>query len=213
LNNNGNDSMPGTSGNDVLDGGNGNDTLDGGLGNDTLNGGDGNDSLIGGAGNDSLNGGDGNDTLDGGTGNDTLNGGAGDDSLAGGDGDDTLNGGEGNDVLNGGAGHDQLSGGAGRDQFVFSGPGAMTPNAGSQGGHDRITDFVSGEDQIWLTFAYPNNQDRDAVTNALRISRVDTDNDGTADSTLLFFDNPDNCSILLRGVVEFDAARDIHWTF
>lgn len=87
-------------------------------------------------GQDSLRGGSGDDSLDGGTGNDTLGGDAGNDRLLGGDG---------NDLLNGGSGADVLTGGAGADVFVF------TSASHSRGtGHDTVTDFQSGIDDIDL---------------------------------------------------------------
>ena len=59
----------------------------------------------------------------------------GDDNLIGGGGDDRLAGKGGDDFIEGGAGDDRLEGGSGDDVFAF-GPGH---------GHDRITDFSSGD--------------------------------------------------------------------
>lgn len=56
-------------------------------------------------------------------------------------GNDEIAGRGGDDVLVGGAGDDYLEGGAGRDVFVFA-PGD---------GHDRVADFVAGEDQLDFT--------------------------------------------------------------
>jgi endoglucanase len=117
----------------------GNHTLLGGAGNDMLYGQDGNDKLYGEAGNDTVSGGAGNDMLDGGRGDDTLTGGAGDDTLAGGRGKDTLAGGPGNDLLRG-------NGGA--DKFVFA---ADKTASFAELGRDRITDFASGTDKIFLS--------------------------------------------------------------
>jgi Ca2+-binding RTX toxin-like protein len=115
--------------------------------------------LFGGAGDDTLNGDGGNDILYGGLGNDKLSGGDGDDVLVGGggdklgdftqhtvydDGNDVLEGGAGNDVLRGMGGNDTLTGGAGSDLFFFG------PNEG----HDVITDFKPGEDQIDLNHLF-----------------------------------------------------------
>lgn len=58
-----------------------------------------------------------------------------------GSGDDRLIGNEVANRLNGGAGDDVLTGNGGADLFVFA----------QTGGHDRITDFVSGTDKISLT--------------------------------------------------------------
>src|SRR6185503_15967514 len=49
----------------------------------------------------------------------------------------------GNDTITGGAGIDTLWGGAGNDVFVFNGMG--TANA------DRISDWASGQDKVYLT--------------------------------------------------------------
>lgn len=79
-------------------------------------------------------------------GRDLLDGGFNHDRLIGGSGRDTLIGGAGDDTLIGGIGADVLTGGAGADQFVFAtGPLARLPD-----NSDRITDFVSGVDQIVL---------------------------------------------------------------
>jgi Ca2+-binding RTX toxin-like protein len=118
----------------------------------------GNDSLLGGAGNDSMDGGSGNNYLDGSAGNDLLQtnegsafmlGGAGDDTLVTvfNLGNDNLNGGEGNDQLLSGAGNDTLTGGAGNDRFYFY-PGMVSSFASM--GVDIITDFTSGQDQMYL---------------------------------------------------------------
>lgn len=131
----------------------GNDTIYGGTGNDTLNGCGGNDKVYGEDGDDFLYGDregvDGVlDTTNGYdavkySGNDSLDGGAGNDSIHGRSGNDKLEGGEGNDLLNGGKGSDMLTGGSGTDYFVFT-----TPLASN--GRDKITDFTSGEDKLWL---------------------------------------------------------------
>ncbi|WP_262027695.1 cadherin domain-containing protein [Microvirga sp. Mcv34] len=75
------------------------ETLPGSDENDTLTGGTGNDYLSGLGGNDQVAGGTGHDTLDGGTGNDRLFGGSGNDVLIGGAGKDTLTGGAGKDAF------------------------------------------------------------------------------------------------------------------
>jgi serralysin len=70
------------------------------------------------------------------------NGGA--DSLLGRGGNDTLDGGAGKDFLYGGAGNDQLTGGADQDAFIFEYSG----NGPVDIGHDVVTDFTHGQDQI-----------------------------------------------------------------
>ena len=59
----------------------------------------------------------------------------GDDALTGSGGDDDLRGRGGDDVIEGAGGNDRLEGGGGADVFVF----------GAGHGHDRITDFSSGD--------------------------------------------------------------------
>lgn len=169
----GRDSLDGQDGHDLLDGGSGDDTLAGGQGADILRGGSGNDLLQGMVGNDRLWGQSGHDTLQGGGGNDALAGGNGNDRLLGQWGDDLLSGDAGNDVLDGGDGQDLLSGGAGADHLIGGagddilvggfGKDVMTGGAGRDGFvfldkvealvgsvRDVITDFVSGEDVIYL---------------------------------------------------------------
>ncbi|MBE9192842.1 calcium-binding protein [Gloeocapsopsis crepidinum LEGE 06123] len=90
-------------------------------------------------------GGAGNDTLEGGG---TLDGGDGDDKLRGGSDNDTLIGGSGHDTLFGSFGDDVLTGDAGRDCFGFYEPFQ---------GIDKITDFVAGEDRIFVYAIAPNS--------------------------------------------------------
>jgi Ca2+-binding RTX toxin-like protein len=75
------ETIPGTGGNDTLVGGSGNDILSGEAGSDVLTGGTGDDSLLGGRGNDRLFGGQGKDVISGGLGKDVLTGGAGKDTF------------------------------------------------------------------------------------------------------------------------------------
>ena len=80
-----------------------------------------------------------------GTGNalaNVISGDAGDNILRGLGGADKLSGGNGKDRLYGGNGNDTLNGGGAADKFVFENA------AGS--GVDRIADFTSGSDKIWL---------------------------------------------------------------
>jgi Ca2+-binding RTX toxin-like protein len=170
----GNDVLDGGTGNDILDGGSGSDTLIGGTGSDiyiidspldvvqeTGAGGADSDTVLSwisyalGAGLENLellgtadlegSGNNFNNVLVGNSGRNELRGRSGNDRLTGQTGDDTLLGGRGNDTLTGGAGNDLLTGNNGVDQFVFA--------AGSfaELGSDRITDFVSGSDQIVLS--------------------------------------------------------------
>ncbi len=173
------DSLYGEDGADRLQGGDGEDYLNGGAGNDALQGGTGSDTyrygrgdtiteqanggtdkvnsdvsyglaaqverlnLIGtedinGTGNglaNLINGNSGDNKLDGRDGNDQLNGKGGEDVLIGGGGSDTFDGGTGADVM---------TGGAGSDVFRFTNvPDGVTI--------DRITDFQSGIDLIFLS--------------------------------------------------------------
>lgn len=141
--------------------------LIGGGGNDELYGRGGNDILRGGAGADRLDGGDGEDTvsyagaaaqvvlyLDSGTGyygdaaGDTFlsienaEGGDGNDYILGSAGANRLKGSDGFDWLSGGAGNDYLTGGRNGDTFQFH----------SDFDRDVITDFVQGEDRIFIDF-------------------------------------------------------------
>ncbi len=81
-----------------------------------------------------------NNNFKGGAKADTLYGGAGKDYLFGDKGKDVLYGQGGADSLDGGAGDDVLTGGKGKDVFMV----------GSGQGNDVITDYVSGEDKIYL---------------------------------------------------------------
>lgn len=134
------DSLYGGADADFLAGESGNDTMWGEDGADWLFGGDGNDFLAGGVGNDYLFGENDADTIYGGEGDDWIEGGAGDDLLFGETGDDKIYGGTGNDIIFGGAGNNTLYGGAGADAFCYV--GAF--------GADKIMDYESGIDTIYL---------------------------------------------------------------
>ncbi len=101
---------------------------------------EGNDTLLGGAGNDMMEDRSGNNYLDGSAGDDTL-------VTVFSLGNDNLNGGEGNDQLVSGPGNDTLTGGAGNDRFNLH-PGIVSSFASM--GVDIITDFTSGQDQMYL---------------------------------------------------------------
>lgn len=173
------DLIYGHGGNDTLYGGDGDDLLSGGSGIDSLYGGTGNDQYYvdniadrvfesAGQGTDrvlasvdyilgygvsvellttSLTAGFAPITL---VGNNLANrifGNAGANILVGQGGADSLHGLGGNDVLEGGAGSDVLSGGAGADEFIFGSFGLDPPETG-----DRITDFTSGVDHLYLRY-------------------------------------------------------------
>lgn len=131
------------------------DTINGTAGDDAILALDGNDSINAGAGTNQVWGGNGNDTIIAGIGNDVLYGEDGDDNLQGNYGANTLIGGNGNDTLTGYYHADSsqyisyLTGGAGSDYFrydriyqtITGSPATISA---------QITDFVIGEDKIWL---------------------------------------------------------------
>ena len=174
------DTLEGDAGDDQLYGYEGADSLLGGEGADYLDGGSENDTLIGGAGIDDLRGRTGADDLQGGTGNDSLYGYEDADTLSGGDDNDTLYGGLGADSLSGDAGNDRLNGNEG-DDILVGGLGDDLFDFQIGGGHDTVTDFVTGQasgDVIDVTeFAF-------ADFNALLA--VSDDQNGTADVVISF---------------------------
>ena len=190
--NDGNNALNGNGGADTLLGGIGQDALYGGADDDLLDGGEGADRMAGGHGNDTFivtsvddkvvessdQGtrdvvkssvsytlsanvevlelqGIGNINGKGNVGANTIIGNIGKNVLTGLGGADTLSGGAGDDKLLGNAGNDVLTGGSDADTFVF--------NTG--GGVDRITDFVSGTDEIQLVQGLVNILGGKAVLN------------------------------------------------
>jgi Ca2+-binding RTX toxin-like protein len=143
--------------------------------------------LIGTAGADLIVAKNGNDTVDAGAGDDLVFGGNGDDRLLGGDGADRLLGGAGNDRLEGGAGDDILTGGAGADTFVFN------------AGHDRIEDFMLGEDQIILDARLWTG-----LTSAEDLLMLYATTD--AQGTIIGFDTGD--TLWIGGVTDLSALAD-----
>ena len=129
------------------------DTLRGTISNDIIEGLGGDDHLHGLDGNDILRGGDGYDFLTGDSGNDTMDGGALD------------------DWFYGGVGNDVLTGGTGADRFVFDAALNATTNV------DRITDFTTGSDKIWLNHSVFNKLTVNGALNAsmLRIGSAAAD--------------------------------------
>ncbi|MBB3020174.1 Ca2+-binding RTX toxin-like protein [Microvirga lupini] len=79
---------------------------------------------------------------------DLLRGESGNDTLYGSTGNDTLYGEAGNDRIFGGTGNDKLYGGSGKDVFVFDTRLNKSSNV------DRIYDFRSSDDSIWLDNKY-----------------------------------------------------------
>lgn len=144
------DLWAGLAGADTILGFDGADTIDGNEGDDDLNGNRGDDLVRGGPGADFVRGGQGDDTVFGGAGADWhLNGNLGDDLVRGGTGDDRLFGGADADTLEGEAGADTLSGDLG-DDVLLGGDGADRFVYRTDGGYDRILDFVPGVDRVVL---------------------------------------------------------------
>lgn len=88
----------------------------------------------------------GDNELGGGGGNDTIKGGDGGDTLFGSEGDDELRGKSGRDAIYGDGGDDTMFGGKGADEFHFT-QGVVSA------GHDTISDFESGVDEIIISGA------------------------------------------------------------
>jgi Ca2+-binding RTX toxin-like protein len=166
----GSDQIYGGTGNDALSGDAGNDQIHGDGGSDVLNGGTGDDNLYGdrvysfyyedrnyygvnpynAPGDDTLNGGAGSENIYGNLGNDLLNGEDDIDNLEGGSGDDRLRGGRGNDILSGEGNNSTfapIEGIAGADTFIFD---SFTGLSFADLGTDRLTDFQTGIDKIYL---------------------------------------------------------------
>jgi Ca2+-binding RTX toxin-like protein len=167
----GRDQIYGGTGADTLSGEGGNDNLHGEGGDDIVNGGAGDDNLYGDNvytlysdglnpynnnnrdvdnGDDTLNGGDGSENIYGSLGNDLLNGDNDVDNLEGGSGDDRLRGGKGNDILSGEGNNSiftPVASVAGADTFIFD---SLTGLSFADLGTDRITDFQTGIDKIYL---------------------------------------------------------------
>jgi serralysin len=83
----------------------------------------------------------------------TLLGSASPTEFIGGTGTTSMKGGSGADTFIGGSGHDTMTGGKGHDLFEFL--------SSEKGGHHLITDFVSGQDQLYLeghTLSYLEKQ-------------------------------------------------------
>ena len=210
----GRDTLKGADGDDVLIGDDGLDLLEGGVGDDTLRGGVGDDTLRGGVGSDRvIETGDLNYTVTDtnliGKGNDVISeiesmqiagGGKGNvidasavtefnlviEALGG---QDTVFGGAQNDNIFGGIGADSLSGGAGKDLFVYL--------AFNHRG-DTITDFVSGEDRIFLSTS--------AFNDLFTLGTLDSEQlaigESATDSNDYLIYNPNN------GVLSFDRDGD-----
>jgi Ca2+-binding RTX toxin-like protein len=85
---------------------------------------------------------EGSETLHGTSANETILGLGGNDHLWGEGGADAINGGAGHDYLYGGPGADVLTGSSGYDGFVF--------NVAASSGIDRVSDFSTFYDTIWL---------------------------------------------------------------
>jgi Ca2+-binding RTX toxin-like protein len=207
--------MTGGAGNDFLTAGFGNDSMVGGAGIDTLFGLDGADTMIGGSGADVMLGGNDNDSMTGGLDADTIFGDFGNDTLRGDEGNDTIFGGVGNDSITGGTGVDQMQGDAGNDRFIYGSLATLVADTGNtELTSDLITDFTSAADtlQTGLAGTATNFKNLGAFGSydlaktgaqgpvgfdgAVRyiyasfggtgVLFVDTDNNNTADASILF---------------------------
>ena len=211
----GSDMVHGGAGDDSVDGGDGHDLMGGGAGDDTVAGDDGNDRLFGGTGADSIVGQTGNDEIDAGAGDDTvrgnnqddtIRGNAGDDSLDGGSGDDVVRGGGGADSIEGGIFHDRLGGGAGNDTLrgdggddtLHGGAGddLLTGGDGADDfvirkgmGHDLVTDFTDGVDQVDVR-----------MLNLQNFGDLQSKYTVVAHQNAVFFDFGDGDTLMLDGV-------------
>ena len=181
--------------NNSLFGHDGKDTMSGGAGNDTLYGETGQDTLYGGIGNDLIAAGSSNDTVEGNDGIDYILGGAGDDYLFGGTGQDNLNGGLDADLIKGGLGSDTLSGERGED--IFAGNLAELDN-------DLISDFTE-EDSILVENANFSRENL-TITKGSGILDIDTDLDGTIDSTITLEGDFTNVEFIVEPVSFEDSS-------
>ncbi|MGK9167498.1 hypothetical protein KXR53_14430 [Inquilinus limosus] len=177
----------GEGGNDTIIGDGGFDTLSGGTGDDIIQAKDGARWIDGDEGNDRITTGSGVTIVEGGAGDDIIDSDASFWSISGDDGSDVIRGGSGDNIILGGRDDDYLSGGLGADEFRY----VPNPN-----GVDTIADFSSSEgdklafwDMLHGTFSYlgsaaftasGNSEARFAGGQAL----VDTDGNGTADTTI-----------------------------
>lgn len=131
------------------------DSLFGSSGANYLVAGVGDDSLLGRGGNDRLDGAFGQDRIDGGTGNDVF-------LIGAGDGTNTLTGGDGEDTY---------------AYNFFGDPGGLYTFSYFRNGVDIITDFVIGEDKVWLTrsgfFDYGNYGPTETLRDELFVRNAD----------------------------------------
>ena len=201
------DRIGSTAGNDLIYGNQGADTVTGGADQDTLFGGQDGDLVYGNQGLDIAYGNKASDTLYGRQHADTLYGGQADDliygnrgadvvygnrandTLFGGRGDDALSGGLGDDWLFGNRGDDTLAGGAGADRFHF---------AVASGGHDVVTDFAVGVDQLVVS-----GSGAASVADFLTMASLADNGDGDAVLRL-----GDGFSVTLLGVKAADLSGD-----
>ncbi len=199
----GNDSIWGLSGDDVIDGGTGEDQMSGYYGNDTFYVDDVRDIVFE-AGETSQ----GIDTviasvdytLTGSVENLVLAASAGNIDGFGNTQANVITGNSGNNLLGGGAGVDTLTGGGGMDVFIF----AAGDTGGTAGARDRITDFVSGADQLdfWMI-------DADSTKSGHQVFQFigATEFTGQAGEMRAYFDVAHNITVV-EGDVDGDKAAD-----
>jgi Ca2+-binding RTX toxin-like protein len=158
--------------------------------------------------NKTINGTGADDNLQGTAGADVIKGNAGDDLLFGLGGNDRLIGGSGNDEIDGGRGNDILSGDNGTDLFVFSFGDLLTslpPEGATEAhisldfGHDVVTDFQMGSDQLQVRAgSNPVVLTLAQLAEKLLLTQADVDGDGTQDTVIT--------------IDYIDAQTGIHWT-
>ncbi|MDG6778850.1 retention module-containing protein [Thiomicrorhabdus sp. zzn3] len=137
--------------------------------------------------------------------NDIIMGHGGNDILYGYGGDDSLDGGAGDDLLYGGLGDDILTGGDGADHFMIE--------PGNPGDVTTITDYDKAQgDVLDLSEVLKDTSvDENSLDQYLQFEGVDTDNDGTDDSTKLtvFKDDSKDTNNVETIILENNDAQTI----
>ena len=106
-----------------------------------INAGSGHDQIISSSQSDKIDGGSGNDILNAGDGNNYVSGGSGNDIITSYNGNDSIESGSGDDLIDSGNGFDRIRLGNGNDQVILR----------KGDGYAEITDFMSGQDSLYLS--------------------------------------------------------------
>lgn len=85
------------------------------------------------------------------------------------------------------------------DEFTMGSAGVTSTD-----GHDTITDFKTDEDKLDF-----GDVTAEQFAKYFVVTRVDTDNNGSDDSTRITLNTDENWSLTLLGVTDFDATQDI----